>query len=96
MGRSIGTGVALELLKNKKDSKIPNPRCLALVSPFCSVKELVKEYAGSFGQLFVKEKYNNIEIIGDIHCPVFILHGKKDTLIPSEHSMELLSTNIVR
>ena len=42
MGRSIGTGVALELLKKKKkDAKTPNPRCLCLISPFASVKNLV-------------------------------------------------------
>lgn len=42
IGRSIGTGVALELLKKKTDIKTPNPRCLVLISPFASVKSLVK------------------------------------------------------
>jgi len=42
IGRSIGTGVALELLKTKKETQSFNPRCLTLISPFASVKNLVK------------------------------------------------------
>jgi acetyl esterase/lipase len=42
IGRSIGTGVALELLKKGKDSKTRQPRSLVLISPFSNVKELAK------------------------------------------------------
>ena len=42
IGRSIGTGVALELLQKKKETHSFNPRCLTLISPFASVKNLVK------------------------------------------------------
>ena len=48
VGRSIGTGVALELMKKIK------PGALALVSPFTSVKSLAREFAGFFGQLVAK------------------------------------------
>jgi len=30
-------------------------------------------------------------MIADAKCPVFILHGKKDALIPASHSEELYS-----
>ena len=33
------------------------------------------------GKLLVKEKYDNVEAIREVNCPVFIVHGKKDTLI---------------
>jgi acetyl esterase/lipase len=60
IGRSIGTGVALELLKKKKDGNILNPLCLVLISPFSSIKNLVREFIGKFGTYLAKETYNNL------------------------------------
>ena len=48
VGRSIGTGVALELLQKNK------PGALALISPFASIKSIAREFAGFFGQLIAK------------------------------------------
>ena len=48
VGRSIGTGVALELLQKHK------PGALALISPFASIKSLAREFAGFFGQLVAR------------------------------------------
>jgi acetyl esterase/lipase len=48
MGRSIGTGVALELMRKV------NPGALALISPFASVKSLAREFVGFLGQLLAK------------------------------------------
>lgn len=48
MGRSIGTGVALELIQNV------SPRALVLVSPFTSIKNLAKELAGKIGHILAK------------------------------------------
>ena len=48
MGRSIGTGIALELMPKIK------PGALVLISPFASVKTLAREFAGFFGQLLAK------------------------------------------
>ncbi len=54
MGRSIGTGVALELLQTVK------PRALVLISPFVSIKTLAGQFAGKMGHILVKETYNNL------------------------------------
>lgn len=55
MGRSIGTGVALELIKKKKhELKAPSPRCLVLISPFSSIKNLARELVGPLGRLIAK------------------------------------------
>lgn len=48
MGRSIGTGVALELMR-----KI-TPGALVLISPFSSIKSLAREVAGFFGHWLAK------------------------------------------
>ena len=73
VGRSIGTGVALELLKrenkgtgNEKKIVKRNPRALALISPFASVKNLAQEYIGKLGTFLAKEQYNNIDNIAGV------------------------------
>ena len=54
MGRSIGTGIALELIQEA------NPRALVLISPFTNVKNLAKEVAGKIGHILAKQTYNNV------------------------------------
>jgi hypothetical protein len=75
VGRSIGTGIALNLMKTAK------PKALALISAFSGIKSLAKEFAGKFGTLIAKETYDNISNIEEVSCPVFFLHGKKDSVI---------------
>lgn len=48
MGRSIGTGVALDVMR-----KIM-PAALVLISPFASVKSLAKEFVGVLGHYLAK------------------------------------------
>jgi len=37
----------------------------------------------------IYEKFRNIDVIKNAKCPVLIVHGKKDNLIPVQHSMDL-------
>jgi acetyl esterase/lipase len=48
MGRSIGTGVALELMRKA------NPGALVLISPFASIKSLAREAVGFLGHWLAK------------------------------------------
>ena len=48
MGRSIGTGVALELMQGI------NPAAIVLISPFTNIKSLAKEFIGKFGYFLAK------------------------------------------
>lgn len=48
MGRSIGTGVALELMGKA------SPGALVLISPFASIKSLAREVAGFLGHWLAK------------------------------------------
>lgn len=83
LGRSIGTGVATELAAHKEVG------VLALISPFTSLKDVVKEMVGSLFKLFVKDRFNNMVNITKIKCPTLIVHGILDTMIPVEHSFQL-------
>lgn len=61
MGRSIGTGVALDLLKGSRinSNRRVKVRALVLISSFTSVKDLVRDAFGIIGSIFSKETFNN-------------------------------------
>lgn len=81
-GRSIGTGAATYLASMRK------PGALILISPIKSIRDTVKNLIGPMKYL-VKERFNNYERIKEVTCPLLIIHGQKDSLIPYEDSIEL-------
>lgn len=82
-GRSIGSGPATHLAANRK------PGALILMSPYTSIKAVVRDIAGQILSSFVAERFSNIEEIEKAECPCFFIHGKKDKIIPWEHSRAL-------
>lgn len=84
IGRSIGTGPA---------SYLAGFSCsgLILLSPYTSLRKLIKSLAGSIMQYLVKDQFKNIEYLKKVNCPVLLIHGKKDGLIPFTHSEQLAS-----
>ena len=81
-GRSIGTGPATYLASKRK------PGALILISPIKSLKDTVKNLIGPV-QYLVRNRFNNYERISDVTCPLLIIHGQKDSLIPFEDSIKL-------
>lgn len=82
-GRSIGSGPATHLAANRR------PCSLLLMSPFKSIREIVKEQAGSVLQYVISDRFRNIDEISKVRCPTFFVHGQRDTLISFRHSQEL-------
>lgn len=82
-GRSIGSGPACWL------ASVKNPGLLILMSAFTSIRGVVKHIGGSFAQFLVKERFKNTKHLANVRCPVFLVHGKKDTLVPSKHATKL-------
>jgi fermentation-respiration switch protein FrsA (DUF1100 family) len=39
--------------------------------------------------MLVRERFINEELISKVTCSILIIHGKKDNLIPVEHSLAL-------
>ncbi len=83
-GRSIGTGPAVQLAALKK------PAALLLMSAYTSLRAVIRKIAGRVLQYAVRERFRNREAIKTVTCPVFLIHGMKDTLIPYAQSQELL------
>jgi pimeloyl-ACP methyl ester carboxylesterase len=83
MGRSIGSGPACYLASHY------NTGALILISPYTSIRGVVKYMFGSFSQYFIKERFKNFEMIKKAKCPTFIMHGEQDKVIPVDHSRTL-------
>ena len=70
------------------------PRGAILMSPYTTIKDVAKNVVGGFLSMFVQEHFNNLEMMKKVKCPVLLIHGESDTLIPSAHSHKLFETLI--
>jgi fermentation-respiration switch protein FrsA (DUF1100 family) len=83
-GRSIGSGMAVRLAAQTA------PRLLILETPFYSLKDLAKlHYPLLPAGLLLQYTFRSDQWIGDITCPIHILHGTADTIIPIEAAERL-------
>lgn len=82
-GRSMGSGPASYIASQKDLAG------LVLFSAYKSVKEAAKSMVGGFLGAFVKERFRNIDAIKHVKCPVLMIHGEKDQVIPHTHSVAL-------
>lgn len=67
-GRSMGSGPATFI------SAHYNPGALILMSPYTSIKNVVKSKVGWLSFL-VAEHFDNIKLMPKVMCPTFIVHG---------------------
>lgn len=83
-GRSLGGGVAAQLASTVE------PGGLVLESTFTSIADLAQEqYLGlPFGR-FLDHPFLTRDLVGSIHAPMLVAHGKADSLINVEHGRTL-------
>lgn len=82
IGRSIGTSPAIYLSSQRK------PNALITISAFTSIKAVADNLVG-FLKIFVKERLVSIDYIKKVTCPVLLIHGQKDPLIPFKETIAL-------
>lgn len=75
-GRSIGSGPATYLSAKYRVG------CLVLMSPFTSLQAVIRDYVGAWASKLVRERFDNLKNIAQVQSPIFILHGKRDEIIP--------------
>ena len=86
-GESLGSAVAIEIAQNKKFAGI------VLESPFTSMVEMGKKHYPIFPvSLLLKDKYESINKIKNIHIPVLVMHGKKDSIVPFEMGKKIYTS----
>jgi uncharacterized protein len=87
-GRSMGSGFATKLAAEN------HPRYLILDAPYYSFKKVVERFLPILPVNWVLRYHLRTDIwIGAVTCPIYILHGTKDTLIPISHSEKLMAKN---
>jgi uncharacterized protein len=82
-GRSLGTALATALARDV------HPRLLVLVSPFTSLAASATEAYPWAPQWILKYPLRTDAIIGEVKCPILLIHGTDDKLIPLVHSERL-------
>ncbi len=84
LGRSFGSGVAARI------ASWNNPKMLILDSPYYSFKKLTARF-GFFIPLnqLLRYKIMTNQFLKVTDCPIHIIHGTADNLIPFKHSQKL-------
>ncbi|OGV41881.1 MAG: hypothetical protein A2X48_07650 [Lentisphaerae bacterium GWF2_49_21] len=87
MGRSLGGSIAANLAKDN------SPRLLILESSFTSTPDVAADAYRIFPvRLLCRYKYNTLDYIGKIKCPVLVIHSPDDEIIPYSHGKKLFSS----
>ena len=83
-GRSLGSGFATKL------ASMNNPRMLILDAPYYSLTKMAKKYIPFMPlSLLIKFPMPTYKWLQYVQCPVHILHGTDDKLIPYKNSVRL-------
>ena len=90
-GRSMGSGFAAKLASDNR------PRYLILDAPYYSFSKVVERYLPFLPLRYVlRFKLRSDRWIRKVECPIYILHGTRDWLIPIRHSERLQALNPAR
>ncbi len=86
VGRSLGSGIATPVAAKHK------PRLLILETPFANLYEVATNYLPILPyRLLLRYPFRNDIAIKRIGCPVYILHGKRDNVVPYASALRLYS-----
>ena len=77
-GRSLGAGAAVDLAVRRPVAG------LILESPFLTAFRVLTRIP-----LFPFDKFRNVDKIGRVRCPVLIMHGEADEIVPLWHGQRL-------
>jgi uncharacterized protein len=83
-GESLGAAVAVQLAVERP------PMALVLRSPFTSLADIARlHYPFLPVRLLLKDRYPTIAQVGGLRCPVLVLAGARDGIVPPEQSRRL-------
>jgi pimeloyl-ACP methyl ester carboxylesterase len=87
-GRSLGSGFAAKLASDNQ------PRYLILDAPYYNFRKVIERFLPILPVRFVLRYHlRTDQWIQKVKCPVYIIHGTKDWLIPIQHSERLRKIN---
>lgn len=86
-GRSLGTAIATDVAAHNK------VQALVLEAPFTGIKRLATKVAPFLlPQLHLKYDFDNLAKINQIDCPLMVIHGTMDPIVPYAEGQELYDT----
>jgi fermentation-respiration switch protein FrsA (DUF1100 family) len=78
-GESLGTGVGVQVARVKKIAGI------VLDSPFTSIVDRAAQlYPWLPARVLLRDRYDSLSVIGEIHAPLLVIHGDADDIVPVE------------
>jgi pimeloyl-ACP methyl ester carboxylesterase len=84
LGRSLGSGVAVELARRGHGARV------VLVSPFTSLGDMAARlFFWLPARLLLRDRYASLDKAPLVRQPVLVLHGERDTLVPVEMGRRL-------
>ncbi|MFW5785112.1 MAG: alpha/beta hydrolase [Chitinispirillaceae bacterium] len=75
-GRSIGTAVAVDVAQNRNIKK------LILITPLSTGADVGRATGLGFFQFLVGSPFDSMAKINNVKCPVLVIHGTQDEMIP--------------
>jgi fermentation-respiration switch protein FrsA (DUF1100 family) len=85
LGESLGGAVAVALARETP------PRALILLSTFTSVRDMGRVHYPFIPTLVVPDAYPSLRRIRGLECPVLVLHGDRDEIVPLEQGKALFA-----
>ncbi len=93
-GESLGTGIATAMAHEMAGRGTP-ARALVLEAPFTSIADIAAAQFPVFPvRLLLKDRFDNRSLISEIGCPLLILHGGRDAVVPVGHGQALFAAAI--
>lgn len=87
-GRSLGTGMATFIASKN------NPKLLILETPFYSILDVAQSRFPMFPvKHILKYKLLSYQYVKGIECPILMLHGTKDRVVPYESAKKLFEVS---
>ncbi|MCV2502917.1 MAG: lysophospholipase [Neisseriaceae bacterium] len=83
LGYSIGTGLAAKLASDN------HPKALFLLAPYYSLPDVAKSHVPFIPQSWVKFQVPTYQFLEKVSSPVYLFHGKEDTVIYADSSKKL-------
>jgi fermentation-respiration switch protein FrsA (DUF1100 family) len=85
-GESLGTGVAVQMATEHSCG------ALVLEAPFTSVAAVAQARYPIFPvKALVLDKFDSLAKIGRLRCPLFIMHGERDRIVPIRYGRALFA-----
>ena len=83
-GRSLGSGVVVPVAARSRF------RGVILGTPISSIPDVAaRTHPRIPSSLLGWMKFNNLDLIGSVCCPILMLHGQKDTIVPPACALKL-------